>query len=66
MPYSLRLAFPAEAQQPRYAHKIGFLSRDFRPADSRDSVPHRLEAFRKGMRELGYVEGKNLIIPVQI
>ena len=62
MPYSLRLAFPAEAQQPRHAHKIGFLSRDFRPADSRDSVPHRLEAFRKGMRELGYVEGKNLII----
>jgi len=62
--YALLIAFSfsAEAQQPRHAHKIGFLSRDFRPADSRDSVPHRLEAFRKGMRELGYVEGKNLII----
>jgi putative ABC transport system substrate-binding protein len=52
----------AEAQQPTNIPKIGYLSRDIHPADSRAPLPHNLEAFRQGLRELGYIEGKNIII----
>ena len=52
----------AEAQQPAKIPRIGFLSRDFHPADSRAPVAARLEAFRQSLRELGYVEGENLIV----
>src|SRR5215813_4074406 len=52
----------AEAQQPKSVPKIGFLSRDLHPADSRAPAPRNLEAFRQGLRELGYVEGKNIVI----
>ena len=45
----------AEAQQPNKVSRIGFLS-------SPSGPPDRIEAFRQGLRELGYVEGKNLII----
>ena len=58
----LSLCLPLEAQEAKGTSRIGFLSRDNRPADARESVSHRLEAFREGLRELGYVEGKNLII----
>ena len=44
------LAPLAARAQPRSV-KIGFLA-----------LPMRLEAFREGMRALGYVEGKNLVI----
>ena len=44
----------AYAQQPGY--RIGWLSND-KPADS----PF-FEAFRSGMRDLGYIEGRNLVI----
>ena len=47
----------AEAQQPGKVPRIGFLSTTF-PSN----LPARLEAFRQGLRELGYVEGKNIII----
>ena len=43
----------AQAQQPAKAHRIGFLSLD------RGST---FEAFRQGLRDLGYVEGKNITI----
>ena len=46
-----------EAQQPRKVPRIGFLS-----ALSPDGVPAWLEAFRQGLRDLGYVEGKNIVI----
>jgi ABC-type uncharacterized transport system substrate-binding protein len=52
----------AEAQQPKSIPRIGFLSRDLHPADSRAPVPRNLEAFREGLRELGYIEWKNIII----
>jgi putative tryptophan/tyrosine transport system substrate-binding protein len=47
----------AAAQQPKKVPQIGFLS-----SSSPSAVSARLEAFRQGLRELGYVEGKNIII----
>ena len=46
----------AEAQQPKKVSRIGFLAAT--PSGSSD----RTETFRQGLRELGYVEGKNIII----
>src|SRR5512135_3584861 len=45
------------AQQPTKLLRIGFLS-----PSSRSTLAIRYEAFRQGMRELGYVEGKNIVI----
>ncbi len=47
----------AEAQQTKKVPRIGFLS-----ATSPSSISARLEAFRQGLSELGYVEGKNVVI----
>jgi len=47
----------AEAQQPTKVPRIGFLS-----TNSLSSVAARTESFRQGLRELGYVEGKNITI----
>ncbi|HJU61363.1 MAG TPA: ABC transporter substrate-binding protein [Candidatus Binatia bacterium] len=47
----------AEAQQPKKATLLGYLS-----ARSSSSESTRIEAFRQVLRELGYVEGKNIII----
>jgi putative tryptophan/tyrosine transport system substrate-binding protein len=55
-------ASPAEAQQPKSISRIGFLSREIHPADSRAPVAPRIEVFRQGLQELGYLEGKNLLI----
>ena len=49
--------FSAEAQQPTKVPRIGYLG-----AASLSAIPKRVEAFRQGLRELGYVEGKNLVI----
>jgi putative ABC transport system substrate-binding protein len=51
------LSVPANAQEPKKVPRIGFLL-----ARSPSSNPARIEAFRQGLRELGYVEGKNIII----
>jgi putative tryptophan/tyrosine transport system substrate-binding protein len=57
------LCSSAQAQQPAgKIPRIGFLSRELHPSDSRAGDTRRLEFFRQGLRELGYVEGKNLII----
>ena len=49
----------AGAQQPGKIPTIGYLSQQTAPAGS----PYRLlEAFLEGLRELGYVEGKNIAI----
>jgi putative ABC transport system substrate-binding protein len=58
----LVLSFPVQAQQPKSIRRIGYLSRDLHPSDSRAAAPHTLEAFRKGLGELGYIEGKTIII----
>jgi putative tryptophan/tyrosine transport system substrate-binding protein len=60
LPFALSVS--AEAQQPKSVPRIGYLSRDIHPADSRAPAPRNLEAFRQGLRELGYTEGKNIII----
>jgi putative ABC transport system substrate-binding protein len=47
----------AEAQQPSKLLRIGFLG-----ATSAVSVGDRTQALRKGLADLGYVEGKNIVI----
>ena len=47
----------AAAQQPGKVPRIGYFS-----AGSPSSAPHLLEAFRKGLRELGGVEGQNIVV----
>jgi ABC-type uncharacterized transport system substrate-binding protein len=51
---------PATAQQAKKIPRIGFLS-----GSSRSAVSVRVEAFRQGLHELGYVEGKNIVIEWQ-
>ncbi len=58
----LAFAVITEAQQPKSVPRVGYLSRDIHPADSRAPAPRNLEAFRQGLRELGYIEGKTIII----
>jgi len=53
----LALCASAEAQQPKKVPRIGWLS--IAPLSANAD---RIEAFRKGLRELGYVEGKNIFI----
>jgi putative tryptophan/tyrosine transport system substrate-binding protein len=52
----LALGLPAEAQQPTKIARVGYLS----PGDPVSRV-YRIEAFRQGLKELGYIEGKNII-----
>ncbi len=47
----------AEAQQPKKIPRVGFLS-----VSSLAANATRIEAFRQGLRDLGYVEGKNIVI----
>jgi ABC-type uncharacterized transport system substrate-binding protein len=53
----LALSYSASAQQPTKVPRIGYLS-----AGSPSSGSARQEAFRQGLGELGYVEGKNIAI----
>ena len=46
-----------EAQQPTKVPRIGYLGGATASASSA-----RLEPFRQGLRELGYIEGKNIVI----
>ena len=57
LPLTLFLLTVAEAQQPMKIPKIGLLL-----ATSPSVSPARVEAFRRGLRELGYQEGKNIVI----
>ena len=51
------LGVTADAQQPKKVSRIGFLS----PVSASGSTAN-LETFRQGLREFGYIEGKNIII----
>ena len=51
------LNFSAEAQQPKELPRIGYLTGTSLSANS-----DRVEAFRHGLRELGYVEGKSILL----
>src|SRR6267378_4069499 len=53
----LAVAVIAEAQQPTKIPRIGYLS-----ANSPSAITAGMEAFRQGLRELGYIEGKNITI----
>ena len=53
----LALGLSAEAQQAAKVPRIGYLT-----AASLSAFAARTEAFRQGLRELGYIEGKNILI----
>jgi putative ABC transport system substrate-binding protein len=58
LPVALLAApFAAEAQQAAKVVRIGYLS-----APTRESVEHVLQVFVRALRDLGWVEGQNLII----
>ena len=48
----------AQAQPAPHVHRIGILAHDVPP-------PGLLETFREGLRERGYVEGKNITIALR-
>jgi len=53
----LALRFSAEAQQSAKIPRVAYLS------NARFSeIPYRVEGFRQGLRELGYIEGKNIVV----
>jgi len=52
----LAVYLPAEAQQPKKIPRIGFL------LGTSPGPDPRVEGFRQGLRDLGYVEGKNIAI----
>jgi putative ABC transport system substrate-binding protein len=53
----LAVAVLAEAQQPTKVPRIGYLGGVLPSANAA-----RIEAFQQGLRELGYIEGKNIVI----
>jgi len=60
----------AEAQQAGKVYRIGFLisaSAEGIGSESEnyDATEHFIDAFRQGLRELGYVEGKNFVLEIR-
>jgi putative tryptophan/tyrosine transport system substrate-binding protein len=54
------LSFPVEAQQPKKIPRVGLLM-----STSIDAMAPFIDAFRQGLRELGYTEGKNIILEIR-
>jgi len=57
---SLCLSFASHAQQPNKVYRVGFVE-----AGTASTNQHFLAAFKSGLRELGYVEGRNIIVDVR-
>jgi len=55
-------ALTAEGQQPGKIYRIGFLSTSPRPSSLDAAAFHNWNAFIQGLRELGWIEGKNIVI----
>ena len=55
--FLLAISHLSHAQQPKKVPRIGYLT-----GSSPSANAARYEAFRQGLRELGYVEGKNIVI----
>jgi ABC-type uncharacterized transport system substrate-binding protein len=55
----LALSFPAQAQQTAKVYRIGAL------ISASTMVGPITDAFREGMRELGYIEGKNYVLEIR-
>ena len=53
----LMFGFQAEAQQTKNVPRLGFLA-----SSSAERAKSRLAAFQQGLRDLGYLEGKNILI----
>jgi len=51
------LSLPADAQQPKKVPRIGVLH-----SGSPSSTAAQRDAFRQGLRELGYIEGQNITV----
>jgi putative ABC transport system substrate-binding protein len=54
----LALCFSAEAQQPARIPHIGYLS----STGDANNPGRNIESFRQGLRDLGYNEGKNIVV----
>jgi putative ABC transport system substrate-binding protein len=54
----LALPFPARAQQPKKIPRIGYVSE----RSTANNPGPRVEALRRGLRDLGYIEGKNILV----
>ena len=59
--FLLALSVPADAQQAGKVPRIGILN----PGSSAFPASARYDSFRQGLRELGYIEGKNIFIEIR-
>jgi len=57
--FLLALNYSAEAQQVKEIARIGYVG------NSAASSSERIDGFRRGLRQLGYVEGKNIVIELR-
>jgi putative tryptophan/tyrosine transport system substrate-binding protein len=57
---TLAFVHPAEAQQSKKIPRIGFLA----PGSTASDSP-RIDPFRRGLQELGYTEGQNIVIELR-
>jgi putative tryptophan/tyrosine transport system substrate-binding protein len=55
------LAVPAQAQQSKKIPRVGYISVSGNPSNPGLFV----EAFRKALRDLGYIEGKNIVVELR-
>jgi putative tryptophan/tyrosine transport system substrate-binding protein len=52
------VSVPADAQQPTRIPRIGYVSGSGNP----QTPGYQVEAFKQGLRHLGYIEGKNILV----